>query len=55
MSSEDLRHTRCRECSRFMPRERWTQPLAEQEEQRRNAAYYIPLWLPLCDRCMKNA
>ena len=51
MSAEDVRHTRCRECGRFMSRKRWAPPVAEQEERRRNTVHYIPLWLPLCDRC----
>ncbi len=54
MNPEDVRHTRCRECRRFVPQERWTPPVAEQEKRRRNAVYFIPLWLPLCDRCMAS-
>ena len=46
----DDRHKRCRECGRFMPPERWTEPAASQESK--EPSYWKPLHFPICNECV---
>jgi len=47
----DTRHKRCRDCGRFVPKERWQVPIPEQEERQARSRYYRPVTYPLCWTC----
>lgn len=49
----DTRHKRCMDCGRFVPKERWQEPIPDQERRQAESRYFRPVARPICRVCIR--